>query len=152
VIIQRADQNQRNRPVIGFRKLNEKFTMKTKSGFSRVPMIVGIIITTLMVLVFGTVLIGDITGKPTGQLNKIANALIHWYDDPTGFFISYLIGYAIVWWKPLWGSIILIAASILVTVINIDNPGFLIFALPALLVGSLYLVLWIETRRSNRVV
>ena len=124
--------------------------MKTKSSFSRVTMIVGIIITALMVLLFGTKLAGDIIENPAGQFNKIANALIHWYDDPTGFFISYLIGYAVVWWKPFWGSLILIAASVVVTVINIDNTGFLIFALPVLLVGVLYLVQWNDARRNRR--
>ena len=64
------------------------------------------------------------------------------------FFITYLIGYAIVWWKPLWGSIIIILLSIFYVIIaGIDGPP--IFAIPALLVGVFYLIYWIVARKNK---
>lgn len=127
--------------------INEE-NMKAKDSFSKVPIIVGIIITVLMVFIFGTKLIGSIIDNGPEQIKVITIALIHWYDDPTGFFLFYLIGYSIVWWKPLWGSLIIIVVSILITVINIDNLGMLIFSLPTFSVGFLYLVRWNDTRKN----
>jgi len=124
--------------------------MNSKSSLSQVAKIYGIIITSLMVLIFGTKLIGTLIENGVGQLKEIANATIHWYDDPTGFFLSYLIGYATVWWKPLWGSVIIVVACLLVTVINIDNIGFIIFALLAFIVGILYIASWYDIRKRNK--
>jgi hypothetical protein len=124
--------------------------MKSNRGFSFVAMIIGIIVTSLMLLIFGGTLIGDIIEKGPGEFKKIASALVHWDDDPTGFFFAYLIGYAIVWWKPLWGAIIIIAGSLISFVININNMGFLIFAIPTFLVGFFYLISWNDTRKRNK--
>jgi hypothetical protein len=126
--------------------------MKTKSGFSLLIMIYGIIITVLMLLIFGGTLIGDIIEKGPGEYKKIASALVHWYDDPTGFFFTYIIGYAVIWWKSLPGSIIIIAGSLCAAIINIDNLlGFLIFAIPTFLVGFLYLISWFDNRKTNKI-
>jgi len=73
--------------------------------------------------------------------------LVHWEEDPTGFFFTYIIGYAIIWWKPLWGAVIIMTGSLLSAVINFDNPGFLIFAIPTFAVGILYLISWIDERK-----
>ena len=124
--------------------------MKSNRGFSFVAMIIGIILTSLMLLIFGMQLIGDLIKNGSGELKEIAHALVHWYDDPTGFFFTYLIGYAIVWWKPLWGAIIIMTGSLLSLVINIDNLGFLIFVLPTFLVGFFYLISWNDKRKRNK--
>ena len=51
-------------------------------------------------------------------------------------------------WKPLWGSIIIIAASIFyVTVAGVDGPP--IFAVPGFLVSALYLINWFVVRRNQ---
>ena len=55
--------------------------------------------------------------------------------------IVFLIGYAIGWWKILWGGIIMILASLLVSIpfIILDNNyGSLIFAIPLFVIGFLY--------------
>jgi hypothetical protein len=124
--------------------------MKSNRGFSFVAMIIGIIVTSLMLLIFGGTLIGDIIEKGSGEFKEIARALVHWYDDPTGFFFAYLIGYAIVWWKPLWGALIIMAGSLLWTIINIDNTGNLIFTLPTFAVGFFYLISWNDKRKRNK--
>jgi hypothetical protein len=113
--------------------------MKPIRTLSFIPMIYGIIVTSLMLLIFGSALILSVIEKGIVELTEIIRALVHWYDDPTGFFFTYIIGYAIVWWKPLWGSVIIMLGSLLVTVININNLGFLIFAIPTFLVGFFYL-------------
>ena len=123
---------------------------KNKEFFYRFSLISGLVITFLMLLTFGTKLIGAIIDKGAGELKEIACACGDWYDDPTGFFLTYVIGYALCWWKPLFGSLVIIAGSLLVTVINIDNSGFLIFAGPAFLVGFLYLLSWHESRMISK--
>ena len=112
-------------------------------------MVVGIIVTALMIFVFGFMLIGSIIEKGMDEIKEIAKACINWYDDPTGFFLSYLIGYIIVWWRPLWGSIIIISVSLLSVLINIDNQGFLMFAVPTCLVGILYLFAWYDNKKEK---
>jgi len=124
--------------------------MKTKGSLFYLATIYGIIVTSLMLLIFGSKLAGSLIKDFTGELKEIAYALFDWYDDPTGFFVAYLIGYAVVVWKPIWGSIILIASSILVSVINRDNMGFLIFAIPVFLVGIFYILYWIESKKRNK--
>jgi hypothetical protein len=124
--------------------------MKTKRGFSFIVIIYGIIVTVLMVFIFGSYIIGDIIKGGIGALKEIPRALVHWYDDPTGFFFAYLIGYAIVWWKPQWGALIIMAGSLLWTIINIDNTGNLIFTLPTFAVGFFYLISWNDKRKRNK--
>ena len=80
-------------------------------------------------------------------LIEIPKAFLDW-DDPTAFFFTYLIGYAVIWWKPLWGSIIIILGSIIFVIIaGFDGPP--IFATPAFLVGLFYLLNWIVSRKNQ---
>jgi len=102
------------------------------------------IISALIVLMFGTKLIGSLLENGIG---KITDSLFHWYDDPTAFILSYLIGYAIIWWKPFLGGIIIIIASLLVFIININNIGFLFFALLTVSVGLLYMFSWYDNKK-----
>jgi hypothetical protein len=124
--------------------------MKSKKPLSFVPVIFGIIVTSIMLLVFGTALIMSIIKNDIGELAKIFKALFNWYDNPTGFFLTYIIGYSIVWWKPLWGSLIIMLSSLLVAVININNLGFIIFAIPTFLVGFFYIESWYILRKKNK--
>jgi len=124
--------------------------MRSKSVLSKVAIIYGIVVTLFMCLIFGTTLIGFLIENGIGELKEIAKSLIHWYDNPTGFIFSYIIGYAIVWWKPLWGSIIIIAGSLVVLIINFDNVGFLIFALLTFVVGFLYMLSWYDIRKRTK--
>jgi hypothetical protein len=123
--------------------------MKAKGSIFYLATIYGIVVTSLMLLIFGSKLAGSLLKDFIGESKEIMNALFDWYDDPTGFFLAYLIGYAVVVWKPFWGSLIILLASIFVTVINRDNLGFLIFAIPAFLVGVFYILYWIESKKIN---
>ena len=125
---------------------NLKIMVPDKSFF-RIARIYGIVITALMLLVFGGKIIGEFVEKGIGELSNLARDAFHWYDNPTGFFFTYVAGYILVWWRPLWGALIIIAGSIFVTVVNIDNHGFLIFALPTIMVGVFYLLIWYYRRK-----
>jgi len=123
--------------------------MDSKSTLSKGAMIYGIIITSIMLLLFGSKLIVLLVENGVEELKEMARALIHWYDDPTAFFIFYIVGYAIVWWKNLWGSLIIMLVSLLVIGVNINNPGFIMFGLPTFAVGLLYFLTWYERRKKN---
>ena len=114
--------------------------MKPDKSFYTIAKIYGIVVTVLMILIFGGTIVSNLSDKGAGELKNILNGCLHWYDDPTGFFFTYLIGYVLLWWKPLWGGIIIISGSIAVSIINIGNTGFLIFALPTMLVGVFYIL------------
>jgi hypothetical protein len=126
--------------------------MKAKSKISFIPLIYGIIITSLMLLIFGSTLFFSLLENWPGEIKEILQALVKWYDDPTGFFFTYITGYIVIWRKPLPGSVIIMLGSILIFVINIYNPGFLIFAVPTFLVGFFYLESWHLIRKKNKAV
>jgi len=126
--------------------------MKPKGKITFIPLIYGIIITSLMLLIFGSALILELLKNWPEELQEILKALVKWYDDPTGFFFTYLIGYLVIWWKQLYGSLIIMLGSFLVFLINIDNPGFLIFAVPTFLVGFFYIESWYNKRMKNKTV
>ena len=122
--------------------------MKTKKLLKYVSRIWGIIVTSLWVLIFSVLIIEKLIEEGSKYLVEISQALFNWYDDPTGFFFTYLIGYAIIWWKPLWGSIIIIFASTLYVIIaGFDGPP--IFAIPTFLVGFFYLLYWNVSRNKK---
>ena len=93
--------------------------MKTNRTLFYLATIYGAIVTMLMLTVFGLMIVGSIFEKGTGEIKAIALACLNWYDDPTGFFFTYVIGYALVLWKPLPGALIIIAGSVLSIIINI---------------------------------
>lgn len=109
--------------------------------------IIGIIVTAFFLLAFGPKLIGLIIENGMDGAKQIGSELINWYDTPTGFFFTYFIGYIAIWRNKLYGALIILIACLLVTLINIDNPRWVIFTLPAAAVGILYLILWNRTRR-----
>ena len=123
--------------------------MKPDQSFIKVTKIYGLVVTALMLLIFGGTIIQQLFEKGIGEIGKYPKACLHWYDDPTGFFFTYVIGYALVWWKPLLGGIVIVAGSILVIIVNIDNAGFLIFALPVLLVGVFYILRFFSEEKKK---
>ena len=112
--------------------------MKTRT-FTIFTRVFGVVIASLFTLVFTPHVIGDINQNGVEALNDAGRALFNWYDNPTGLFTSFIVGYAIVWWKQLYGALIIILASVVATLINLDNPGWLIFTGPTLIVGVMYL-------------
>lgn len=113
--------------------------MKTIKVLKYVSLVSGILVTFFLMMVFGFMMIADLIKEGPKHLIEISKSLFNWYDDPTGFVFAYFIGYAIIWWKPLWGSITIIFGSILFVSINgLDGPP--IFAIPTFLVGFFYFI------------
>lgn len=100
-----------------------------------------------MLLLYGSHLVGAIVEKGWKQAAVLRSSL-QWYDDPTGYFLVYLLGYALIWVRPLWGSFIILAASVAVMAINYDNEGFLIQGSITLLLAVLYLLPIIKLRAN----
>lgn len=123
--------------------------MKKKRILNSVAMIYGIIVTLLMLLAIGSKMIEQIVVKGFMTVMKETGKQFILWDDPSAFFVTYIIGYAIIWWKPLWGSIIIITGSLVYFVME-PNPWALIFIFPTFLVGFLYLLEWYIKRRKNK--
>ncbi len=121
--------------------------MKSQKALYYISMIYGIIVTSLMLLVIGTKIIGEISEKGIiTVIKEIGVQFIRW-DDPSAFFVMYIVGYIIVWWKPLWGSVVIITGSLVFFLTNFISVN-LIFVLPTLLVGLFYIIYW-NIKRKN---
>jgi hypothetical protein len=100
----------------------------------------GIIVTLLFSLAFLPKLVEQIVKIGiVGVINEIGESFVKW-DDPSAFFFTYIIGYIIIWWSPLWGSVIIITGCLVFLFTHIDNIWNLIFFIPTFLVGLLYLL------------
>jgi hypothetical protein len=121
--------------------------MKDIKWLKNLSLIYGIIVTSLMLLALGSKILIKISEEGFEYLIEIPKAFVSW-EDPTALFFTYIIGYVIVWWKPLWGSIIIILASIFYVIIaGFDGPP--IFATPTFLVGLFYLLYWNIIRKNK---
>ena len=122
--------------------------MKSKSRFRIPALVTGIIVSLFFLLAFGPKFMGELVEKGTDYFNEILNSYVHW-EDPNAFFITYFIGYILVWWRPLWGAVIMMAAGVIYVVIaGFDGPP--IFAAPAFVVGILYLLYWLLVSKEER--
>lgn len=107
----------------------------------------GVLVTLLVLLLFVLKIISEFIEKGFGFLSEILQSFSNW-EDPMAFFFVYIIGYAIIWWKPLWGSLIIISVSIFyVLIAGFDGPPY--FAVPAFLVGLFYLIYLIASRKTK---
>lgn len=122
--------------------------MKTKLFLKYWAMIYGIIITALLLLIIGTKIAGKVFEEGPSFLANMVKGFADW-SDPGPFFMVYIAGYAISWWKPLWGSLIIMAGSIYFVAANTLDWGPVIFAGPAFFVGFFYLLAWIFARDIN---
>jgi hypothetical protein len=62
--------------------------------------------------------------------------------------LIYLVGYAIVWWKKLWGSIIILTVSIMGFVFS-EYGDIRFMYVFAFLVGFLYIMNWKDERKRK---
>lgn len=125
--------------------------MKAKSKTKRILYLLstiwGIIFTSFMLLAVAPKLIMTIIEDSSEFWTETQDSFATWYD-PTAYFFTYLIGYIIIWWKPFWGSIIIIFVSIFYMIMGgLDGPP--IFAGPGFLVGAFYLIYWFNSRRKQ---
>lgn len=70
----------------------------------------------------------------------------------TAMFLVFILGYAIGWWRRLWGGIIILLAAFLVTVPFIiiqANYGSLIPGIPLFGLGILYVLLYLVEKRES---
>ena len=110
--------------------------------------VVGIIVTLFMLLAFGPKFIESVNNEGVKYLLEIPRAFVNWYDNPIAFFITYFIGYAIIWWKPLWGSLLILIGCALFFAFNSQNMGTFIFTIPTGIVAILYILHW-ENMNEN---
>jgi hypothetical protein len=114
-----------------------KTKRKPKRKLHLFAIVWGAIFTAFMLLTIGSKMIGGIFIDGMGSLNVHPETFVTW-DDPGPYFFTYIIGYALIFWKPLWGSIIIMAVSIYYVIIaGVHGPPIL--AAPGFLVGALYL-------------
>ncbi len=124
--------------------------MNFKKILNYVSIALGIIVTLLMLIGFGPKFVGLIADEGISYLFEVPKAFANWYDDPTAFFITYFIGYAIIWWKPIWGSVIILLGDILFFAFNSQNMGIFIFIIPTMLVAVFYILYWIEKNKESK--
>ncbi len=124
-----------------------KAKRKSKGKIQLLSIVWGLIFTSFMLLAVGSKMIIGIIEDGRQFLSEIPESFSTW-DDPMAYFITYIIGYAVIWWKPLWGAIIIILGSIFYVIIaGISGPP--IFAAPGFLVGALYLINWFVVRKNQ---
>lgn len=111
-------------------------------------LIYGIVITVLLMFISLPKMIERTIEDSSAYISDISTSFFNWNEDPTIFFLTYFIGYALIWWKPLWGSVIVILCSTYYIIIS-DNFGPLIFSIPTLVVGLSYLWYWILLRKTT---
>lgn len=121
--------------------------MKSKSKIHLISVIWGLLVTSFMLLAVGSKIITGIFEDAPQYIIELQES----FSDPlapTLYFFTYIIGYIVIWWKPLWGSIIIILVSIYyVIVAGFDGPP--VFAAPGFLVGALYLTDWFIRKRNQ---
>jgi len=125
--------------------------MKSISKLNLFSRIWGILVTLFMLLSVGSYIVVGIIEDSRKFFNQLSESFSN-KADPTLYFFCYIIGYLVIWWKPLWGSIIIITASIYyVIVAGLQGPP--IFAIPGFIVGALYLINWfiIRAKQTNKV-
>ena len=121
--------------------------MKSHKTYRSLSMVTGLIVTSLFLLIAGPKLITSVVKSDPWQILK---TFMDWHDDPTAFFLTYFIGYAIIWWKPLWGSIVILMGCFLYFFFNLDTMSTLMFIIPAMLVAVFYILFWVSktTKRT----
>ncbi len=124
--------------------------MNFKKILNYVSIALGIIVTLFMLIAFGPKFVGLIADHGISYLFEVPKAFANWYDDPTAFFITYFIGYALIWWKPIWGSVIILLGDILFFAFNSQNMGTFIFIIPTMLVAVFYILFWIEKNKESK--
>ena len=124
--------------------------MKKKDSFPLVTKIVGIIITAWILFLVAYDLIKELKEGIESFFNNLTNLFTHSYPyiDPNVLILIYLVGYAIVWWKKLWGTVIIIIVSILGIIVSEAGDVRFHFML-TFVVGFLYFAYWNDERKRK---
>ena len=114
--------------------------MKKKDSFPLVTKIFGTIITAWITFLVAIELIRALNeGIESFFYNSTIFTPSYPYIDPNALILIYLIGYAIVWWKKLWGTVIIITVSVLGIIFSQAGDVQFHFML-TFVVGFLYFV------------
>lgn len=121
--------------------------MKKKDSLSLVAKIFGIVITAWITFLVAFELI-KVFKEGDNSFFYNASVFTHSYPyiDPNALILIYLIGYAIVWWKKLWGAVIILMVSMAGVIFSQAGDIRFHFIL-TFMVGFLYFVNWIDERR-----
>ena len=124
--------------------------MENKGRFPSVTKIVGIIITAWILFLVTVDVIKQLKKGIESVFNSFSDLFTRPfpYIDPNVLIWIYLAGYAITWWKKLWGSVIIIIVSIYGIVISEAGDIRFHFML-TLLVGILYFGYWNDERKKK---
>ncbi|MGQ7869022.1 hypothetical protein [Sunxiuqinia sp. sy24] len=123
--------------------------MKSRSSFSKWTMIVGIIFTMLLILQPVLDIPRELKETERNFFNYLfTDFFYHSYLNPNHGVLIYLVGYAMVWWKKLWGSIIILLVSLTGFAFSEYGDIRLMYVF-AFLVGFLYFMNWKEERKSG---
>ena len=127
--------------------------MKSVNSFLFWTRIVGIVITAWIIFLVAYDLIKELKDGIENLFNNLTNLFTHAYPytDPDVLIWIYLVGYAIVWWKQLWGTIIIIIVSILGIIFSEAGDVQFHFML-TFLVGFLYFLDWYDKRKRKNAV
>jgi hypothetical protein len=123
--------------------------MKSKSSsFSKWTMIVGVIFTMILIIQPLFDLPRELKASNGSFFNYLTTPFFNSYLNPNHGVLIYLVGYAIVWWKSLWGSIIIITVGVIGFIFSEYSDARFSYVL-IFLVGFLYLVYWNEERKRK---
>jgi hypothetical protein len=125
--------------------------MENKGCFPLVTKIVGIIITAWILFLVAFEVIKELNKGIESFFNSFSDLFTRRfpYIDPNVLIWIYLVGYAIAWWKKLWGSVIIIIVCIYGIIISEAGDIRFHFML-TFLVGFLYFVLYFVNRYNER--
>ena len=128
--------------------------MENKGCFPLVTKIVGIIITAWILFLVAVDLIKELKEGIQSFFNNLPTLFTRPfpYIDPNVLIWIYLVGYAIAWWKKLWGSVIIIIVSIYGIIISEAGDirfHFMLTSLVGFLYFVLYFVNWYDERKRK---
>lgn len=113
--------------------------MADKKNLFSAKVLLGVVVTFLLIVIFGPRMWREFLDKGLPYFGDLVRSFGHWAGNPTAFILTYFLGYILLWWKPLAGSVLILGAGILFIVYNTDQIGFILLVVPALAVAVLYL-------------
>ena len=117
--------------------------MKNQKSFFWPPIIVGILVTLFFLLAFVPKYVELFIERGWGYFSEFAGELSNWKNNPTGFFVTYLLGVSIIWNEQIIGASIIILANLIFLISNPVNTGFMLFFLtPTSIVACLFIIQW----------
>ena len=123
--------------------------MKSKNSFLLITKIVGIICTMILIIQPVLDIPRELKASNSNFLNYLLTDLFYnGYLNPNHGVLMYLVGYAIVWWKKLWGSIIILTVSVMGFVFS-EYGDIRFMYVFVFLVGFLYIMNWNDERKRK---